>query len=281
MQKIFFFSIFLYKTLDMITAELRKMRVSADKNGYVSYLLSTNEDPININSYLGQEISMNFTGKIRCVSCGKVTKKSFGQGYCYPCFISSPETEECVLKPHLCQAHVGIARDITYAEQHCLIDHYVYLAISGGLKVGVTRHTQIPTRWIDQGASQGLIIAQTPNRYLAGIIEVELMKNFSDKTNWRSMLTNIEPNINLYDERNKLRNFLQGELGQYLSEDFSIQKITYPVEKYPTKVTSLNFNKTPQISGILKGVRGQYLIFNEGRVVNLRTFTGYEVEIKI
>lgn len=263
----------------MPIAELRKMSASANEEGRVEYHLPTHDGLIGINGLVGSNITLRFTGTIKCVSCGKVTKKSFAQGYCYRCFISSPQTEECLLKPHLCQAHLGVARDMEYATEHCLIEHYVYLARSGGLKVGVTRHTQIPTRWIDQGASQALIIAKTPNRYLAGAIEVELMKHFSDKTNWRAMLTNSEPPFDLLEERERAISVLDGELGQYFVNDMEVRSLYYPVVAYPVKVASLNFDKTLIITGILEGIRGQYLIFKEGKVINLRTFTGYEVEI--
>ena len=263
----------------MPIAELRKMAAAATSDGQVSYRLSTLDGEVNMNELIGKAIRLRFTGTIRCISCGSITKKSFAQGYCYRCFISSPETEPCLLKPHLCQAHLGVARDMAYAQEHCLIDHYVYLARSGGLKVGVTRYTQIPTRWIDQGACQGLIIAQTPNRYLAGVIEVELMKHFSDKTNWRAMLTNSEPEISLLDERDRAISALNDELAQYAVADRAILNLCYPVEAYPTKVASLNFDKSPEVEGILKGIRGQYLIFEEGAVLNLRTFSGYEVEL--
>jgi len=263
----------------MPIAELRKMSASANEEGRVEYHLQTHDGLIGMNGMVGRNVTLSFTGTIKCVSCGKVTKKSFAQGYCYRCFISSPQTEECLLKPHLCQAHLGVARDMEYATEHCLIEHYVYLARSGGLKVGVTRHTQIPTRWIDQGASQALIIAKTPNRYLAGAIEVALMKYFSDKTNWRAMLTNNEPAFDLLEERERAISVLDGDLGQYFVSDMEVQSLYYPVEVYPVKVTSLNFDKTPVVSGILEGMRGQYLIFKEGKVINLRTFTGYEVEV--
>ncbi len=255
------------------------MAASATSDGMVSYRLSTLDGEVCMNELIGTPISLRFTGTIRCIGCGSITKKTFGQGYCYRCFISLPETEPCLLKPHLCQAHLGVARDMAYAQEHCLINHYVYLARSGGLKVGVTRHTQIPTRWIDQGACQGLVIAQTPNRYLAGVIEVELMKHFSDKTNWRAMLTNSEPDVNLLDERERAIGALSGELAQYAVTDGVMLDLCYPVEAYPAKVTSLNFDKTSEVEGVLKGIRGQYLIFDGGRVLNLRTFSGYEVEL--
>lgn len=263
----------------MALSELRKMKATADESGLVHYELATNDGNVAMNSLVGEDILLRFTGKIKCIACGKSIKKTYGQGYCYPCYTTSPETEDCVLRPHLCQAHLGIARDLEYATQHCLIEHYVYLAISGGLKVGVTRHTQIPTRWIDQGASQGLIIAKTPNRHLAGAIEVELMKTFSDKTNWRSMLTNIEPAIDLYGERERLSNILEGDLKKYLTNEFNITPLTYPVSEYPVKVSSLNFDKNAEVKGKLQGIRGQYLIFAKGEVINLRSFTGYEIDV--
>lgn len=264
----------------MATIDLRKMQATADEKGNVYYTLTaTVGSPISINSLIGKQISLHFTGNIICCSCGKPTKKSFSQGYCYKCFISSPETEECLLKPHLCQAHLGIARDMNYAKEHCLIDHYVYLANSGGLKVGVTRHTQIPTRWIDQGASEGLIVAKTPNRYLAGAIEVDLMRYFSDKTNWRSMLTNKEVAINLYEQKEKLKNLIDSSLSSYIEADTSSKKLIYPVKEYPSKVTSLSFDKQANIEARLAGIRGQYLIFEGGEVLNMRTFTGYQIEL--
>lgn len=265
----------------MDKVELRKMATSVDSAGNVSYLLRGVDSVIEMNKLLGSRIQLQFTGTIRCVSCGKTTKKSFGQGYCYRCFITSPETEECVLKPHLCQAHLGVARDMAYAHEHCLIEHYVYLAISGGLKVGVTRNTQIPTRWVDQGATQGLVVAKTPNRYLAGVLEVELMKHFSDKTNWRKMLTNADPNLSLEEEYVRVTQLVDGELSQYVTANGPARHLVYPVLEYPTKVSSLSFDKNPMVDGILMGIRGQYLIFDGGQVINLRTFTGYEVEVSI
>lgn len=263
----------------MLAVDIRKMRADVGPDGVVRYHLSTGDGSVVMNDLIGRPVALQFSGTIRCISCGKVTKKSFAQGYCYRCFISSPETEPCLLKPHLCQAHLGVARDMEYAKEHCLIDHYVYLARSGGLKVGVTRHTQIPTRWIDQGACQAVVIAKTPNRFLAGLIEVELMKHFSDKTNWRAMLTNSEPDINLMEERHRAHSLLDGELKQYALANEEVWSLTYPVLSYPSKVSSLSFDKTSAIEGTLQGIRGQYLIFDGGRVLNLRTFSGYEVGI--
>ena len=153
----------------------------------------------------GQEISMQYKGRINCLKCGRETKKSFAQGYCYPCFTTAPETEECVLRPELCRAHEGIARDMDYAKKHCLIEHVVYLSLTSGLKVGVTRNTQVPTRWIDQGAVKALELARTPNRYTAGLIEVALKSHIADKTNWRKMLSGSDPgDMDLLKEKERL-----------------------------------------------------------------------------
>src|SRR5680860_390816 len=159
---------------------------------------------------------MNFTGKINCISCGKKTKTSFGQGFCYNCLQTAPEASESIMRPELSKAHLGIARDMEWAEKHDLIEHIVYLAVSSEVKVGVTRIHQIPTRWIDQGASSAIKLATTPNRHISGIIEVLLKKHFTDKTNWRTMLKNeIAQNINLLDEKNKVYQLLPAELKKY------------------------------------------------------------------
>lgn len=67
--------------------------------------------------------------------------KSFAQGYCFPCFQRTPETEECVLRPELCKANEGVARDIDFAKEHCLIDHFVFLSYTINIKVRVTLNT--------------------------------------------------------------------------------------------------------------------------------------------
>ncbi len=246
----------------------------------VNYYLTAQESRIHINELIGHEIQLSFKNRINCVKCGAVTKTSFAQGYCYPCFISSPETEDCVLRPELCMAHLGKARNLEYAEGHCLIDHYVYMALSGGLKVGVTRHTQKPVRWIDQGAERAIIVAKTPNRFLAGSIEVALKKHFQDKTNWRKMLSaNSFDSISLIEEKHRALDLLHPDFQKFGSSDDSVTEISYPVTNYPEKVKSVGFDKQSVISGILSGIKGQYLIFASGEVINIRKHGGYLVEL--
>ncbi len=156
----------------------------------VNYMLPIGDQVIYMNDFLGKNVYLEYLGEIHCIKCGRKTSKSFSQGFCYPCFVSAPETEECVLRPELCMAHQGIARDMEYAEKNCLAEHVVYLSVTSGLKVGVTRHSQVPTRWIDQGAVQAIELSRTPNRHTAGLIEVALKEHMKDKTNWRAMLKN-------------------------------------------------------------------------------------------
>jgi hypothetical protein len=247
----------------------------------VHYRLPVGQELLDMNDLLGHEISLTWLNEIHCLNCGRITKKSFGQGYCYPCFISIPETEDCVLHPELCRAHEGIARDMEWAREHCLQDHFVYLALSSDVKVGVTRKSQIPTRWIDQGASQAIKLAKTPNRYLAGLIEVELKKHLTDKTNWRNMLMNktIE-NISLVEEKKRIAALLPPEMTNYYSNDDTIVELTYPSLSIPQKVTSIDLEKQPTIVGTLNGIKGQYLIFDDGKVINIRKYGGYLVEVK-
>ncbi|MBE9469465.1 MAG: DUF2797 domain-containing protein [Bacteroidetes bacterium] len=256
-----------------------KMRTSL-KNGLVDYFLPIGNDLIYVNELIGKNIKLNYNGNINCINCGRKISKTYFQGYCYNCFISLPETDEGILRPELCKAHLGISRDMEWAKQNCLQPHYVYLALSSDVKVGVTRATQVPTRWIDQGASQAIKFAQTPNRYIAGLIEVALKKIMRDKTNWRKMLTNkIATDVNLIFEKQKAVFSLSDELRQYIENDNDVTTINYPVIKYPEKVKSLSFDKQSEINKKLIGIKGQYLIFDDSMVLNIRKHNGYFVEV--
>ncbi len=253
---------------------IRKMKTELDSP--VKYSLVMGENQVDMNSLIGSKISMCFAGQINCVSCGKQTKTSFGQGFCYNCLQTAPEASESIMRPELSKSHFGIARDIEWAEKHDLIDHYVYLAVSSEVKVGVTRNHQIPTRWIDQGASYAIKLAQTPNRHIAGVIEVFLKTYFTDKTNWRAMLKNeILKDFDLIAEKKRVSELLPSELRKYMDDNNDVTEIIYPVEKYPEKIKSIGFDKLPEIEGTLAGIKGQYLIFDDSRVLNMRKHNGY------
>ena len=247
----------------------------------VQYSLPIGKDVISMNQFIGKYIIFKWEGKIICIACGRNTNKSFAQGFCYPCFINAPETSECILRPQLCQAHEGIARDMQWAKHHCLQDHFVYLAISSGVKVGVTRSAQIPTRWMDQGARQAIKLAKTPNRYTAGLIEVALKEHISDRTQWQRMLKNqLVEGVDLLDKKKEMLDQLTDELLKYKCNDNDITEIIYPVEEYPEKVKSLSFDKLNEIEGRLWGIKGQYLMFDDGTVLNIRKHNGYKVSLE-
>ena len=257
------------------------MKMRAEYATPVEYFLPAGDQEVAMNDLIGQDLRMEFTGRINCISCGKLTKTSFGQGFCYSCLQTAPEASESVLQPELSKAHFGIARDMEFAQKHDLIDHFVYLALSPGLKVGVTRHHQIPVRWIDQGATAAIRLAKTPNRHLAGVIEVWLKQYFSDKTNWRDMLTNRQfPEIDLTLEKRRALGLLTPELRKYYVEPDDITLIEYPVTRYPEKITSLSFDKTALITGTLTGIKGQYLILDREKVLNVRKHNGYWIKLE-
>ncbi len=272
------------KPLKMETGILQKMTIK--NNGTLTsivanYSLRLEKVEIQINQLIGKELSIQYLGNIFCIKCGRKTSKSFGQGFCYPCFISAPETEDCVLRPELCRAHLGVARDYEFAKQHCLIDQYVYLAWSGGLKVGVTRHHQIPTRWLDQGATKAIILCKTPNRYSAGMVEVELKKIFADKTNWQNMLKGREDeSLRLKTEKAKALEFINGKGLDYIVSDDIEYSMEFPVKVFPEKVKSFSFDKETEVKGTLTGIKGQYLMFDNERVLNIRNFSGYMIGFK-
>ncbi|RXR29644.1 DUF2797 domain-containing protein [Flavobacterium piscinae] len=245
----------------------------------IHYYLVFENSFLNLNQLLDKELEISFQG-YQCLNCGK-KKKIFRQGFCYDCFMASPAAGDWIMKPELSKAHLDIEdRDLEYEKKVQLQPHIVYLALSSEVKVGVTRKTQIPTRWIDQGAVQAIPIVEVPNRYLAGIAEVALKSQYADKTNWQKMLKNEVPPVDLVQERLRAGTFLPNEVQEYYSNQHpDLIDLHYPILTYPKKVSSLNLEKSPIYQGKLSGVKGQYLIFQDGTVFNVRTFEGYIVRI--
>ncbi|MSS76735.1 MAG: DUF2797 domain-containing protein [Methyloglobulus sp.] len=263
---------------------LRKMRVKLDKPVQYELLLGDNAMPLN--PVIGKPIKLTYTGKIFCVHCGRATKKSFNQGYCYPCFISLAQCDMCIIKPETCHYAAGTCREPAWGEAFCMQPHYVYLANSSGIKVGITRENQIPTRWIDQGAVQAVPIFKVQSRYISGLVEVVIAKHISDKTSWQQMLKNNVEEVDLAAKRDELVATCKTELAD-IAQRFGAQAIEclldeqavdihYPVKRYPDKVKSFNLDTNPIVSGILEGIKGQYLLLNTG-VINLRKYSGYEL----
>lgn len=268
-----------------LTGSLQKMETALEEK--VQYRLPIGEARVDMNALIGHELKLHYQGEIHCVACGRKSKKSFNQGFCYPCFQRLPQCDSCVIKPEQCHHAEGTCRDEDWAEVQCMIDHYVYLANSSGLKVGITRGTQVPTRWMDQGAVAALPIFRVKDRLTSGKVEVALKAYVNDKTSWQRMLKGNPEPIDLQAARDQLfvdaeapLKALEASLGAGAMEALTQEpiQISYPVEAYPTKVKSFNFDKTPVVEGRLQGIKGQYLIFDSG-VLNIRKFGGYQVEL--
>ncbi|MGZ8094684.1 MAG: DUF2797 domain-containing protein [Methylosarcina sp.] len=267
---------------------LSKMHSTLDHP--VRYTLLLGDQRAPLNPLVRKPIRLRHTGKIFCVRCNKLTKKSFNQGYCYPCFMKLAECDRCIVKPETCHFAAGTCREPEWGETFCFQPHIVYLANSSGIKVGITRQTQVPTRWIDQGAVQALPIFKVASRYISGLVETTIGKHVSDKTSWQQMLKNQVEVIDLEKRRDELIACCEAELieiskrfGAGAIELLSSEKpvaLHFPVDNYPVKVCALNFDKNPEVSGTLHGIKGQYLILDTG-VINIRKFTGYEVEFSI
>ncbi|SHI22837.1 DUF2797 domain-containing protein [Ferrimonas marina] len=251
------------------------------------YALRVGDEQLPLNERIGQPLTLTYTGKIFCDACGRKTSKSYSQGHCFPCMKKLARCDMCIMKPETCHFAQGTCREPQWGETHCMIPHYVYLANTSGLKVGITRHSQIPTRWLDQGATQALPILKVATRQLSGLVEVELAKLVADKTNWRAMLKGAGEPVDLKAEADRLLPAIEATLTELGSRfgvdaierlDEEVVTIDYPVDSYPTKIASHNFDKQPEVSGTLLGIKGQYLIFDTG-VINIRKFTGYEVSV--
>ncbi len=246
----------------------------------IQYYLVFENDFLNVNQLLNKKLSLTFIG-YQCLNCG-LGKKIFRQGFCYDCFYEIPQAADWIINPELSKAHLNIEdRDLEYEKAVQLKPHIVYLANSSSVKVGVTRKTQIPTRWIDQGAHEAIEIVEVPNRYLAGIVEVALKDHVGDKTNWRTMLKNEIDDEDLVEWANKLKQYIPEEAMEYFIENNSETHMDFPVLQYPVKLKSLNLAKTPNYEGVLKGIKGQYLIFEDNTVFNVRSNEGFVVKLSI
>ncbi|HLV76981.1 MAG TPA: DUF2797 domain-containing protein [Marinobacter sp.] len=273
-------------TID-VTGRLRKM--PATTASPVNYTLAVGERRIALNELVGQTIRLDFDGVIRCIHCDRVTKKSFNQGHCYPCFRKLAACDSCIMSPEKCHFHLGTCREPEWGEANCMVEHVVYLANSSGLKVGITRASQVPTRWIDQGAVDAIPMLRVSSRYLSGLVEVVCKNHVADRTNWRAMLKGDVPELDLQQERERLLALIEPDLAPLRAEhgadsirgvDEPALGLSYPVENWPAKVRTHNLDKTPEVEGRLEGIKGQYLMLDSG-VINIRKFTGYEVRFRV
>ena len=254
----------------------------------VQYRMILGDSEVPLNEYLGQALQLQYDGVINCIHCDRKTNKSFNQGYCYPCFRRLAQCDTCIMSPERCHYDQGTCREPEWGRANCMIDHFVYLANTSGLKVGITRGTQVPTRWMDQGATQAQPIFRVSTRLQSGLVETTFAAHIADKTNWQAMLKADNDPIDLEAARQRLLTDCASELaelqnGHGLQAIISLDgqeetRIRYPVLEYPTKVKSFNLDKTPMVEGTLMGIKGQYLIFDTG-VINIRKYGGYHLAL--
>jgi hypothetical protein len=270
-----------------VTGRLRKM--PAEAADPVAYSIAVGDTRIPLNDLIGRPLRLDFDGVIRCIHCDRKTNKSFNQGFCYPCFRKLAACDSCIMSPEKCHYHLGTCREPEWGETHCMVEHVVYLANSSGLKVGITRASQVPTRWIDQGAVDAIPMVRVATRYIAGLVEVACKTHVADRTNWRAMLKGDVPELDLAQERQRMLGLIADDLEalrQTHGED-SIREVdeqglglSYPVQVWPEKIKTHNLDKSPEVEGVLEGIKGQYLILDTG-VINIRKFTGYEVRFRV
>ncbi|MBT0587749.1 DUF2797 domain-containing protein [Alteromonas sp. SM 2104] len=270
------------------------MRVSTtrqdDGSFLANYQLPVGDEALDMTPIIGQPISVKHSGVIHCVHCASKTKKSFNQGYCYRCLIKLAQCDTCIIKPELCHYAQGTCREPQWGEANCLSDHFVYLSNTGALKIGITRHVTdgVSSRWIDQGASQALPILRVSERLISGLVETAAKGHIGDKTNWRTMLKGQPEPQDIQARAEHILGSLSEDIETIIQQHGlqSVQpvesepvRIDYPVITYPDKVKSINLDKTPEFSGTLLGIKGQYLLLNGDRVINMRKYAGYELEV--
>lgn len=271
-----------------ITTHLRKMRTELTASHDADYFLPqihilSYSGEVGVNAWLGKMVRIEFTGNIHCIVTGKAIKKTYGEGLSYDAWLSSPLGNPAIVHPELSRIHEGIAlRDKEWEEKHHNQPHYVYLSRTSGVKVGVTRSTNLYSRWIDQGATEGIIVAHTPYRQLAGLIEVALKNHMADKTAWQAMLKGeCNDNVPLTVHKDKILHLLPADFEDFFSDDDTEHSINYPIIHLPIKPKSLKLDTSPIINKRLVGIKGQYFIFDDDSVLNIRAHSAYEVTIGV
>jgi hypothetical protein len=257
---------------------LNKMQLTPSDQ--VAYTLRDKGQSLTLNPYLGKKLKLSFKGDIFCISCGRKSKKSFQQGYCYPCTIKLASCDLCMVRPEKCHYHLGTCREPEWGLKECFQDHYVYLANSSGLKVGITRASQLPTRWLDQGASQAQPILKVENRLHSGLVEIVLTEHFADKTHWQKLLKSDAPKLDFTSSVAKIYEVIENIKDIKIEKcELPLREFSYPILRYPEKVKSVNFEKVAELTGTLIGMKGQYLMFDDG-VINIRSHQGFSVTIE-
>lgn len=271
---------------------LHKMQATVPnkEDNIVQYDLCLGDNKLAVNNFLGKNIQLTFLGEIVCQGCSVKTPKSYGQGYCYKCFSNLAQCDICIMSPEKCHYAAGTCREPEWGEEFCMTDHIVYLANSSGLKVGITRASQIPTRWIDQGAKQALPIFRVATRQQSGFIEDILREQVADKTNWRALLKEEAISLDLLAERDRILTNSYAMIAKLQAthgiqaiqpiENQPVVEFNYPVNSYPTKIVSHNLDKNPVMQGQLRGIKGQYWILDTG-VINIRKYTAYQVSVSV
>ncbi len=245
----------------------------------VVYYLEIGDDFLMVNELIGRKVRISYLDQITCF-CGDLVQDVFRMNFCKNCFFTKPEAGDPILRPELSKAHLDIEdRDLAWEKKYQLQPHVVYLANSAGLKVGVTREGQMPTRWIDQGARQAILLAETDNRYQAGMIEVALKEHMSDKTPWQRMVKGEDVEVDLVEAKENAKQWVPEEFAHLISSKDDLTTIHYPVQEYPTKAKSVNLQKHHFVEDVLTGIRGQYLLFSSGAVLNVRSHEGRHVEL--
>jgi hypothetical protein len=278
--------------MTVFQGNIRKMQVHVNSENQAQYQLPVGDSLIDMNPLIGSNVHVKYAGAIHCVHCHSLTKKSFAQGYCYRCLMKLAQCDMCIMRPELCHYDKGTCREPEWGEANCLSDHFVYLANTGTVKVGITRHVtdKISSRWLDQGATQALAVMRVQNRLTSGLVETAFKQHIADKTNWRTMLKGQADKVDLQALKESLLEEVEEDLDEIINEygfqaidilNTSAVDITYPVQQYPEKVKSINLDKEGAFSGTLQGIKGQYWLLDGDRVINMRKYSGYDLTVEI
>lgn len=244
------------------------------------YWLRAGNEELALGAAFGCGVEISYLHTITCTHCGDATRRSYGGGYCYRCFAELARCDLCVVSPDRCHFAVGTCREPDWGQRFCMRGHVVYLANSSGPKVGLTAAGNELGRWLDQGATQGLVILTTATRADAGHAEVALAQRLADRTDWRALVSRDAPPADLPALRDQLRSAAPALPSSASWCTAAVHELCFPVRRYPRRPTLLRLLERPVVRGNLLGAKGQYLLFDHG-VFNVRHHTAYHVRVTL
>ena len=239
------------------------------------------DGPIDLAGLVGKDIRVDIQSGFRCQHCGDRADTS----PCQECQ-SKPPFQQCVFTPGTSCTYQDCPFP-AFKRRSCAHNFIVYLVAKDGVKAGITQADRAVSRWAEQGATHGMIVARTPNRRVAGTVEdaLEAVVSTESTKEWYEPLD--EPKKALIEAADSCRDVLTRSLKPFSALSANETTIEDRIVSLPVHFTGddATVSSLPELTvdeGLqseVLGVRGQILA-TENAVVNFDHLKGKQITLK-